>query len=69
MTVGELRHALDGLEDDERVAIAIYQRYMMEFRLEQVVPVTLDDGSKKIYITSATQNGMLPADVGVQLDW
>jgi hypothetical protein len=64
MTVGELKEALQSLDDDAEVHLAMQPSWPMEYAVDYVLPT--DDA---VYLVELEQIGYLPGDVAAQLGW
>lgn len=79
MTVGELREALEGLEDDVEVRLAMQPRWAFEYTVERVAAVEVadrNDNSEEeppkrmtVYLAEGRQIGYLPGVVAEELGW
>lgn len=85
MTVGELRDALEGIDDDVQVRLAMQPRWAFEYSIGSAVfvgpdslppgyePEEGDEDEKPeesvVYLTEGTQLGYLPGSVAREIGW
>ena len=64
MTVGELKEALQSLDDDAEVHLAMQPSWPMEYAVDYVMPT-----ADVVYLVELDQIGYLPSVVTDQLGW
>ena len=74
MTVGELRDALEGLDDSVQVRLANQPRWAFEYSVALVTePVTIKDDDcgevECVYLAEGNQIGYLPHRAAVACGW
>jgi hypothetical protein len=68
-TVKQLREELEELQEDAEVRIAFQPNYPMEFTIDDVVIVTLADGTEVVYLSEGKELGYLSGEAREKLDW
>lgn len=68
LTVGQLIHQLQTLDQDQPVFLAINPDWPFAHRISQALAVT-DGPASAVYIADNGQEGYLPSAVRTELDW
>lgn len=70
MTVGELKNAIELLDDDSEVRVAIQPRWAFEYSIDKVIVIDDDKSDvQTVYLSEGSQIGYLPGNVAEELGW
>jgi len=69
LTVGELREAIEELDDDVEVRLAEQPRWAFEHSVTDAHVVESPKGETVVYLSEGTQIGYLPGHVAEAIGW